>query len=124
MELQKVQPGEWLIAACSGALLVGLMLDFTGGESALDSVGLLDLLLVATAAGGLILPLIVARSSRTDVPITFETFISTLVTLVTVILVFKVIWQPAGGLQAGFFVSLAACLVMAAAGWRSVAREN
>ncbi|MFA9399536.1 MAG: hypothetical protein ACERKT_00335 [Acidobacteriota bacterium] len=124
MELHRVHPGEWLIAACGGALVIGLMLDFSDGESALHSVNLLDLLLVAAAAGGLILPVIVARSSRTDVPITFETFLSTLVSLVAVILLFEVIWQPDGGLQAGFFLSLAACLVMTAAGWRSVAREN
>ena len=124
LEFQRVHPGEWLVAAAGGLILVGLLIPFSGGESAFGSVGLLDLILLGAAVGGLVLPALLARSRTTDVPITFETYLSTLVTLATLLLLLKVVWPPDGGLDVGFFAALTGCLVMTGAGWKSVSREN
>ncbi len=124
MDFQRVHPGEWLVAASGGLILVGLLVPFSGGHPAFNSVSPLDLMLLAAAVGGLLLPLLVARSRKTDVPITFETYLSTLATLAALFLLLKCVWPPDGGPDAGFFGALAGCLAMTVAGWKSVAREN
>lgn len=124
MDFQRVHPGEWLVAASGGLILIGLLIPFSDGDSAFNSVNLLDLMLLAAAVGGLLLPLLVARSRTTDVPITFETYLSTLVSLAALVLLLNFIWPPDGGPDAGFFAALAGCLAMTVAGWKSVAREN
>ncbi|MBK5111102.1 MAG: hypothetical protein JJE10_06995 [Thermoleophilia bacterium] len=124
MNFQRVHPGEWLVAASGGLVLIGLLLPFSGGDPAFSQISLLDLLLLAIAAGGLMLPTVVARSNTTDVPITSETFLAFLATLAALILLLKIVWPPDGGLQEGFYLSLAGCLMMTVAGWKSVSRES
>lgn len=105
-------------------MLGGLLLPFSGAEAAFSSFSLLDLILALVVVGALALPVILARSSRTDVPVTYETFLCTLALVVLVVLLVKLIGQPEGGLQTGFYLALAGCLVLNIAGWKSVAREN
>lgn len=112
------------MAASGLLLLIGLLIPFTGGEHAFAGVGVLDVVLLLVAVGGVALPLLVARSHTTDLPIVYETALATLVTLAALILLLKLLWRPGGGLQEGFFLGLAGSLVMTLAGWKSVAREN
>lgn len=124
MSFQRVHPGEWLVAASGLLVLVGLLPPFSGGDRALAEAGFLDVILVLVAVGGIILPALVARSRAPDLPIVYETALSTLVTLAVLILLLKLVCRPEGGLQEGFFLGLAGSLVMTVAGWKSVAREN
>ncbi len=95
-----------------------------GEQTGLDTVSLLDVVLAIAGLMGLILPVVLASTRKTDVPIVFETFLSTLALIAAVVLAFKLIWSPEGGLKSGFFLGLAGAVLLSWAGWRSTAREN
>lgn len=105
-------------------MLAALLMPWRGGESALASPGLLDVILLLVALAGTLLPLVVASSPRTNVPIVFETVLWTFSLLVGVVLLVKVAFPPEGGLEAGFWLALAGMLAMGLVLWRSVARER
>ncbi len=71
----------------------------------------------------LAVPVVVAWSPRTDLPIVWETFLSTFMLLLVALLAVRLICPPDGGLDQGFFVVAAGCLLITVAGWASTARE-
>lgn len=124
MRFGRVRPLEWLSALCGLLILIGLSLPWYGGQTGLDTVSFLDVVLAITGLMGLLLPLVLAVTRKTDVPIVFETFLSTLALIAAVVLAFKLIWSPEGGLKSGFFLGLAGAVLLSWAGWRSTSREN
>lgn len=120
----RVHAGEWLVGAGGLAVLAGLFMAWSGGETSFETFSLLKLLVLAMAVAALALPPVVASSSRTNLPISWETFLSTGALLVLVLLLLRLLWPPADGLDTGFFVVLAGTVLITAAGWRSVARES
>ncbi|MBN8867409.1 MAG: hypothetical protein J0H98_07630 [Solirubrobacterales bacterium] len=123
MKLGRVHPGEWLVGLLGLAVLAGLILPWSGGSAALSSPGLLDLILLVVAAAAVLLPLIVARSSRTDVPVVYETTLWPLSGLVALILIVKAIFPPDSGFDSGFWLALAGIFLMSFTLWRCVGRE-
>ncbi len=119
----RVHSAEWLVGLGGVVVLVGLLLPWAGGESSFESLSLLKLLVIASGLAALALPVIVASSSKTDLPVVWETFLSIFASLLLVPLAVRLIWPPSGGLEQGFFVVAAGCLLLAAAGWASVSRE-
>ena len=124
MRFGRVHPLEWLSALCGLLILIGLSLPWYGGQTGLETVSFLDVVLAITGLMGFLLPLVLAVTRKTDVPIVFETFLSTLALIAAVVLVFKLIWSPEGGLKSGFFLGLAGTILLSWAGWRSTSREN
>ncbi|MGB0119468.1 MAG: hypothetical protein WBP55_00785 [Solirubrobacterales bacterium] len=124
MSFSRVKPGEWVASLCGILILGALFMPWNGDETALESIGLLDILLTLVAVMALVLPGIVAFSSRPNLPITFETLMSDLATIVTAILVIRLIWAPDGGVKAGFLLGLIASVLLTVAGWRSTSRES
>jgi hypothetical protein len=115
---------EWLTGLAGLGVLVGLALPWAGGVSGYQSFSLLKLVLELVAVFALLVPLVVARSSKTDVPIIWELFTSIAATVLLVWLLIRLIFAPDGGLETGFFVVFGAIVLMNFAGWKSVARET
>ena len=124
MKLSRVHPFEWLAGLFGLALIAGLLLPWSGGESALASPGLLDLLLALIAVLAAVLPVVVASSARTNVPIVYETTLWTVSLVFGLIMVIKVAFPPDGGYEADFWLALMATLLTGVSLWRSVGREE
>jgi len=120
----RVRAGEWFVALAGAALLAGLIMPWTGEESAFVEVGALDVFLGLTGIVALVLPLVVAASRKTDVPIVTETLLATAGLLAAVLLLIRLVFPPNGGLDSGFFLGLAGIVLLEIAGWKSVARES
>ena len=104
-------------------VLVGLFLPWAGGENAFESFSLLKLLVLAAALAAAAVPVVVASSAKTDLPMVWQTFLSTFMLLIVVLLAIRLIWPPSGGLEEGFVIAAAGCLLITVAGWSAVSRE-
>lgn len=124
MKPSRVHPFEWLTGLLGLAVIAGLLLPWSGDESALASPGLLDVLLLLIGVAAVIIPVACAMSSRTNVPIVSETLLWIVSGLFALILIVKALFPPAGGFDNGFWLVLASTFVMSFALWRSVDRER
>jgi hypothetical protein len=115
---------EWLVGLSGLAVLVGLALPWSGGVSGYESFSALKLVLELVAVAALLVPLVVALSAKTDLPIIWELFTSIFATVLLVWLLVRLAFAPDAGLDTGFFVVLASVVLMNVAGWKSVARET
>jgi hypothetical protein len=120
----RVHPLEWIAALTGIAVSVGLALPWSGESAALSSPGFLDVLLLVVAAAAIVLPVSVAMSEHTNVPIVYETMLWSLSGLTALFMVVKAAFPPEGGFQSGFWLALAGTSAMSFALWRSVARER
>lgn len=123
MKLSRVHAMEWLTGLSGLAVLAGLALPWSDAVSGYESFSALKLVLELVALAALLVPLVVALSIKTDVPIVWELFTSIFATVLLVWLVVRLLFAPDAGLDTGFFVVFASVLLMNVAGWRSVARE-
>lgn len=124
MRFGRVHPLEWLSSACGLLILIGLALPWYGEQTGLETISLLDVILAVAAVSAVVLPVVLAVTTKTDIPIVFETFLSTLALLAAVLLMLKLVLPPDGGLESGFFLGLAGAVLLSWAGWRSTTREN
>jgi len=124
MKLSRVHPSEWVAGLCGVLILVALFLPWHGDQTAFDSIGPLDVILLLAGLGGLLVPFIVARSRFSNVPVVSETLISELAMIVTLILLLRLIWPLEGGFKAGYFLGLAGAVLLTVSGWKSTARES
>lgn len=124
MKFSRVKPGEWFVSFSGALILVALFMPWYGEDAALASVSLLDVILLVVAIMALVLPLVLARSRHTNVPVSFETLLSDLATIASVVLLVKLLWNLDGGLKTGFFIGLAGSILLTVAGWRSTSRES
>jgi hypothetical protein len=123
VKLSRVHAMEWLVGFSGLAVLIGLAMPWSEGVSGYQSFSALKLVLELVAVAALLVPLVVALSAKTDVPITWELFTSIFATVLLVWLLVRLVFAPDAGLDAGFFVVLASVVLMNVAGWRSVACE-
>jgi len=124
VSFDRVRATEWVASLCGGLILIALFMPWQGEESALASVGALDVILALVAIAALVLPVILAASRTTNVPIVTETLVSTMAVVAAILLLLKLIWAPDGGLKVGFYLGLAGSMLLAVAGWKSTARET
>jgi len=124
MRFGRVHPLEWLSAACGVLILIGLSMPWYGDQSGLESVSVLDVILALAAISAVLLPIVLAVTTKTDIPIVFETFLSTLAVVAAVVLVVKLVFRPEGGVERGFYLGLIGSILLSWAGWRSTSREN
>jgi len=121
--LRRIHLSEWLVGIGGLAMLAGLLMPWAEGTSGVESISLLKLLVVLAGAAAVAVPVVVSLSSKTDLPIAWETLLAVASTLLMLPLLVRLVFAPASGLEQGFFVVLAASTVMMLACWRSVARE-
>ena len=124
MKLSRAHAGEWLAGLFGLVLLAGLLLPWQGDSSAISSPGFLDLVLLVIAVAAIALPVIVVSSSRTNVPIVYETTLWTVSLLFSIVLLVKALFPPDGGFETGFWLALAGVVLTSFSAWRSVAREH
>jgi len=124
VNLRRVHPAEWLVGVFGLAIIAALILPWNGGEAAFESPDLLDVLLLLIAVMAACLPLVVASSARTNVPIVYETTLWPISLLLGIVLLAKAVFPPDGGFQSGFWLAFAATLAMSVSVWRSVIREH
>lgn len=124
MNFGRVHPGEWVASACGLLILVGLSYPWYGETTGFGNLSLLELILLLTGAGALVLPVILAVTRTTNIPVVFETLISTASVIVAFALFLKFIWTPDGGLRVGFYLGLAGAVLLSVVGWRSTSREQ
>ena len=119
----RVHASEWLVGAGGLAVIAGMLLPWAGGESAFEALSLLKLLVLMAGLAAVAVPVLVAASARTDLPVVWETFLSTFMLLVVILVAVRLLWPPEGGLESGFFTVVAGSLLITVAGWISVSRE-
>ncbi|MCB0869683.1 MAG: hypothetical protein KDB52_02520 [Solirubrobacterales bacterium] len=115
MKFSRVHPWEWFAGLIGLITLVGLV---TGASSP----GVLHAIVILVAAAGAIVPVIVAMSEKTNVPIVFETLLWIVTLLVGLILIVRALIPSDTVFESGW-LALAGTLVMSFALWRSMARE-
>lgn len=122
--LLRIHGLDWLLGLGGAAILAGLFLPWSDGSSGLRSFNALILLLALAGLAGLMVPLVVAASELTDVPIAWETllWLGSLVLLVAAVVV-VFLTPPSLSHGAGMWISLAGLVTVGLAGWRSVRRE-
>ncbi len=124
MKLTRVHGWEWLAALLGVLVLVGLLLPWSDGSSALDQPGLLDILLLLSAVAGILLPVVVASSPRPSVPVVCETSAWTVTLILAFVLLIKAILPPDAGFDSGFWVVFVGMAAMAFALWRGLSRQD
>jgi hypothetical protein len=124
MNFGRVHPGEWVASACGLLILIGMSYPWYGETTGFGNLSLLDVILVLAGAGALALPVVLAVTRTTDIPIVFETFVSTLSLIATFVLLLKFIWTPDGGLKVGFYLGFVGAALLSVFGWRSTSREQ
>lgn len=124
MNLARVQLPEWLAGLFALAVIAGLARPWSGGETALASPGFFDVVLLLAAVAALLLPLIVASSPRTGLPVVYETLLWIVLLILILVLFIKAFLPPEGGYDTGFWITLAGTFLLGLALWRSVGRES
>lgn len=121
--LRRVHLSEWLVGIGGVAVFAGMSMSWSAGSSGFESLSLLKLLALIVGAAAIPLPVVVSLSSKTDLPIAWETLLAVAVTLLLLPLLVRWSLPPEAGLEQGFFTVFAASVLMMLACWRSVARE-
>jgi hypothetical protein len=123
MDLRRLRAGEWIAGISGAALVVSLFLPWYDGRSAVDELGVGDVIVALIALGGVAAFLLTATQRVPAVPIAFEAVL-TLVSVVAVVLVLVQVVSPDGGLDWGLWLALASVLGLAGGGWISVREER
>lgn len=105
-------------------MLVGLVLPWNGDTTGLGHLGIFDLLLILGGVAALLVPVVVAKSRLTDVPVAWETLLWLASLLLLVVMLVRILTPPEGGHAGGFWLTLAGLVVVGLCGWRSVRRES
>lgn len=121
--IRRIHLSEALVGIGGLAMLVGLFMPWSDGTVGIEAFSLLKLLVVFVGVAAFVVPAIVAFSSKTDLPMAWETLLAVAVTLLTPVLLIRLLLPPDGGMDDGFFVVLGGTVLTVLAGWRSVARE-
>ena len=122
LDLKRVHRFEW--GACrAGALLVAsFIIPFSGGERAITSMPFAAAFVLLVALLALCLPLVVASSPTTNVPIVYEIFLSTISSVALLVVVLRLIWHPGDGLDLGAALTALGALMTCIWSWKSVSR--
>ncbi len=137
MRLDRLRGGD-LLAGAGGALLgVSLFIPWFGkvnpfcepfpgyscgrNVDAMQAFGFTDLVLVLTAASGIAVAFLAARSDKTDSQITSASLTVAVAFLATLLVLYRVI-EPVGKLdpRIGLYLGLAACIAVTYGAWRAM----
>ncbi len=124
MRLSRVHGLEWLVGLGGAAILVGLSLPWDGDRTGFDELGLFELLLALGGLAALLVPLVVASSRLTDVPVVWETLLWLVSLILLVAMLIHLIGPPEDGYGSGFWLALVGLIAVGLANWRSVRREG
>lgn len=101
LKIKRVAGVEWSVAFGALILIASFFFPFSGGEKAVESMPIFSAFVLAVALLGLLLPVVVASSPTTNVPIVYEIFLSTISSIAVVVVVARMFWHPGDALDFG-----------------------
>ena len=129
--MNRLRPGEWLAAAGAVALIVSLVLPWyeadDGEISGFASLGVIDILLVLVALVGLALFALQATRTSPALPVAFGVLTVTAGIFGTLLVLFRLIDQPAladADVREGAWFALLSVVALTAGGWLSIKDER
>jgi len=125
--MSRLRAGEWVAGAGGAGLLVALSLDWFSGASAWQALSVLDIVLALLALVPLALFVLQATRASPSLPSAFSALTIVAGALAALLILWRIIDQPgpndAVGIRPGAWIGLAAAVVAAAAGFRSLGDE-
>jgi carbon starvation protein CstA len=123
----RLRDGEWVAGAGGVALLAALFLDWFSGASAWQAFSVLDVVLALLALVPLALVVLQATRESPSLPVAFSVFTTIAGALATLLILYRLLNQPGPNdrveVELGAWIGLAAAVVTAAGGWRSMRVE-
>ena len=124
----RLRDGELIAGAGGVALLVSLFLGWYSGASAWEAFSVLDVLLALLALVPLALVVLQATRESPSLPVAFSVLTVVAGALATLLVLYRVVNQPGANdaveVELGAWIGLAAAVVTAAGGWRSMRVEE
>jgi hypothetical protein len=132
--MRRLRDGEWIAGAGAVALLASLFLHwyaFSAGSgreaTAWQALGVVDVVLALVTLVPLALVVLQTTRDSPSLPVAFSVFTLLAGLLATLLILYRMAVPPgpdqAVDLQAGVFLALAAAVVVAVGGWRSLRTE-
>lgn len=122
LNFKRVHSFEWGACRAAALLVASFFLPFSGGERAVESMPAAAVFLLLVALLALCLPLVVASTPTTNVPIVYEIFLSTISSIALLVVVVRLIWHPGDGLDLGAALTGLGALMTCVWAWKSVSR--
>lgn len=122
----KVRALDLFVAVGGVAVLVGLAFEWNGGSGAsgYEGISVLRVFLVLVGLAGVALPVVLASTRKSDVPVIWEATLAPVASVFLVIVAVKVVLPPEGGVGAGMLVTAAGLLVLSVSCWNALSRES
>ncbi|HKH17627.1 MAG TPA: hypothetical protein VKA57_08890 [Solirubrobacteraceae bacterium] len=125
--MRRLRDGEWIAGAGGMALLAALFLDWYSGASAWQAFSLLDIALALLALVPLGLVVLQATRESPSLPVAFSVLTTLAAAIATLLVLYRMLNQPGPNdvidVEPGAWIGLAAALLTAAGGWRSLRAE-
>lgn len=117
---------DFAVALAGVAVLFGLAFEWVAGSgsSGYEGISILRVILVLTGLAGIALPLVLARTRKSDVPVVWEGFLAPLSSVLFLVLALKLLLPPGDGAGTGLFVVTAAMLALTVCCWKTLSRES
>jgi uncharacterized membrane protein YfcA len=120
-----LRAGEALTGLAGALLFVSLFLSWYDGLSGWEAFGVIDVLLAAAGLGGILLALLSALHSKTDVPISGAALTVVVGVIATLLVLYRLL-DPVDDLDRdlGLFLGLISALGLAAGAWAAIRVET
>lgn len=118
-----VRVPDVLVALGGLVVLVGLSFEWSTGTG-YEDLSVLRILVILVAIAGLCLPLVLAVTRKTDVPVVWETLMAPVASILLLIVAIKLVFPPGDGVGTGMIVTALGLLVLSAACWTAISRET
>jgi hypothetical protein len=122
--MRRLRAAEWIAGAGGAGLLVALWLDWYSSASAWRAFAVLDVALALAALVPLALVVLQATRESPALPSAFSALTFVAGALATLLILYRILDPPVPGVEHGAWIGLAAAVVAAAGGWRSLGDET
>ena len=121
--MRRLRAAEWIAGAGGAGLLAALWLDWYSDTSAWRAFAVLDVALALLALVPLALVVLQATRESPALPSAFSALTFVAGALAALLILYRIIDPPVRGVETGAWIGLAAAVVAAAGGWRSLGDE-
>jgi hypothetical protein len=126
--MRRLRDGEWIAGGGGGALIAALFLDWYGGRSAWRALAALDVVLATLALVPLALVVVQATRRSPAVPVALSVLTVPAGALAVLLVAYRIADPPASGplgeVHGGAWLGLAAAVIVAVGGYRSMRVER